>query len=392
MISWLVRTFVPRYRDVSDPAVRTRYGLLVNVTCIICNIILCLTKGIVGVLAGSVSIVADAVNNLSDASSNIVGLLGFGLASRPADADHPYGHGRYEYLAGLVVSVLVCAIGLNLIINSIGKILHPEPVEFGPAIVIVLVLSMVFKVWMSHFNRRIGSTISSDALCATAVDARNDVITSAAVLISAVVSRFTGIELDGWAGAGVGLFVLWSGVQLVGDAVSPLLGKAPHPEQVCRIRDGILSYPGIIGVHDLLVHDYGPGRAFASAHVEVSVTTNPADQHALIEKIEDDFRHHDGILLTLHCDPIVSTDPEVQEMRQWLDSAIKDINTGLAIHDLRCAPTADGKKIASFICDRPMSFSMPDDELEQHISTLVAERYPNVTCAIYFDDSYLPAN
>ena len=197
MTDWLVRTFVPDADNVDSPTVRTRYGLVASVTCIACNVALCLGKGAVGLLAGSVSIVADAVNNLSDASSNVVSLLGFKLASRPADDDHPYGHGRYEYLAGLVVAVLVCAIGLNLVISSAEKIAHPEAVDFGPAVVVVLVASMAVKLWMASFNRRLGRAISSETLEATAVDSRNDVIATAAVLASAVISQVTNVNLDG---------------------------------------------------------------------------------------------------------------------------------------------------------------------------------------------------
>lgn len=388
MTDWLVRTFVPDADNVDSPTVRTRYGLVASVTCIVCNVALCLGKGAVGLLAGSVSIVADAVNNLSDASSNVVSLLGFKLASRPADEDHPYGHGRYEYLAGLVVAVLVCAIGLNLVTSSVEKIVHPEAVDFGPAVVVVLVASMAVKLWMAAFNRRLGRAISSETLEATAVDSRNDVIATAAVLASAVISQVTDVNLDGWAGLAVGGFILWSGVELVREAVSPLLGKVPDLEYVEHIRRKILSYPGVLGTHDLMVHDYGPGRQFASAHVEMAGEGDPFEQHDLLDNIEQDFKDEEGLVMTLHYDPIVTNDPQVRDMRHWIDLAVKSIDERLSIHDLRCVPGPTHTNVI-FDCVRPVGFGMGSSELRRRISELVTQRYPQAVCKITIDDSYV---
>ena len=388
MTDWLVRTFVPDADNVDSPTVRTRYGLVASVTCIVCNVALCLGKGAVGLLAGSVSIVADAVNNLSDASSNVVSLLGFKLASRPADEDHPYGHGRYEYLAGLVVAVLVCAIGLNLVTSSVEKIVHPEAVDFGPAVVVVLVASMAVKLWMAAFNRRLGRTISSETLEATAVDSRNDVIATAAVLASAVISQVTDVNLDGWAGLAVGGFILWSGVELVREAVSPLLGKVPDLEYVEHIRRKILSYPGVLGTHDLMVHDYGPGRQFASAHVEMAGEGDPFEQHDLLDNIEQDFKDEEGLVMTLHYDPIVTNDPQARDMRHWIDLAVKSIDERLSIHDLRCVPGPTHTNVI-FDCARPAGCALSAAELRAKISEVVCERYPRAVCKITIDDSYV---
>lgn len=388
MTSWLIRTFVPNAGDTGDPAVRTRYGLVASMTCIVCNVLLCMGKGAVGLVSGSVSIVADAVNNLSDASSNVVSLLGFKLASRPADEDHPYGHGRYEYLAGLVVAVLVCAIGINLVGSSVEKIMSPEPTEFGPAVVIVLVGSMAVKLWMATFNRRLGRAISSETLEATAVDSRNDVIATAAVLASAVVSQLVGIDLDGWAGLAVGGFILWSGIQLVREAVSPLLGKIPDPAYVEHIRDKIMSYPGVLGTHDLMVHDYGPGRQFASAHVEMAAEGNPLDQHDLLDNIEQDFKDDEGLVMTLHFDPIVTNDPQVRDMRHWIDLAVKDIDERLSIHDLRCVPGPTHTNVI-FDCVRPTDCALSASELRARVSELVQDHYPRAVCKITVDESYV---
>lgn len=388
MTSWLIRTFVPNAGDTGDPAVRTRYGLVASMTCIVCNLLLCMGKGAVGLVSGSVSIVADAVNNLSDASSNVVSLLGFKLASRPADEDHPYGHGRYEYLAGLVVAVLVCAIGINLVGSSVEKIMSPEPTEFGPAVVIVLVGSMAVKLWMATFNRRLGRAISSETLEATAVDSRNDVIATAAVLASAVVSQLVGIDLDGWAGLAVGGFILWSGVQLIREAVSPLLGKVPDPAYVEHIRDKIMSYPGVLGTHDLMVHDYGPGRQFASAHVEMAAEGDPLDQHDLLDNIEQDFKDDEGLVMTLHFDPIVTNDPQVRDMRHWIDLAVKDIDERLSIHDLRCVPGPTHTNVI-FDCVRPADCALSASELRARVSELVRDHYPRAVCKITVDESYV---
>ena len=388
MTQLLMRLFVGEGADMADAGVRTRVGLLASVTCIVCNVALCLAKGFVGLLAGSVSVVADAVNNLSDASSNVVSLLGFKLASRPADAEHPYGHGRYEYLAGLVVAVLVCAIGINLVISSVDKILHPEPTDFGPAVAIALVASMLVKLWMSSFNRALGRAISSETLEATAVDSRNDVISSAAVLASAVVSQLTGFDLDGWAGLAVGGFICWSGVELVREAVSPLLGRVPDPAYVEHIRKKIMGYPGVLGTHDLMVHDYGPGRQFASAHVEMAAEGNALEQHDLLDNIEQDFLTDEGLVMTLHYDPIVTNDPEVRDMRHWIDLAVKGIDPRISIHDLRCVPGPTHTNVI-FDCVRPTGLALSASELRERVAGLVRERYPRAVCKITVDESYI---
>ena len=310
MIDWLARLLIRNYGRVNDPRVRTAYGVLSGVVCIVCNVALCLAKGLVGLAAGSVSIVADAVNNLSDASSNVVSLIGFKLASRPPDAVHPYGHGRFEYLAGLVISVLVTAVGIELGRTGVERILEPEPVEFSWALVVVMLASAAVKAWMSSFNKTLASRIESETLRATAVDSRNDAMTTLAVLACTVVSRLTGFELDGWVGLAMGAFVLWSGLTLVRHTVSTLLGEAPSPELVAHIRNEILSRPGVLGMHGLMVFDYGPGRKFASAHVVMPAEESPLKTHAILESIEQKFLHDDGILMTLHYDPVVTKDGE----------------------------------------------------------------------------------
>lgn len=304
MTDWLSRMFVRDYGRVNDPGVRVSYGIMAGVVGIVLNVALCVAKAAVGVAAGSVSIVADAVNNLSDASSNIVTLTGFKLASKPADSGHPYGHGRFEYLAGLVVAVLVAAVGFEIIRGGISRIINPEPVEVSLPLLVVMLLSIAAKAWMMSFNTKLGDRIESETLAATAIDSRNDVITTTAVLVCALVSRFTGLELDGWAGLAVGIFVLVSGLALVRDTVNPLLGEAPSQEMVDRVVALVLATPGILGVHDLMIHDYGPGRKVASAHAEMDSRTSLLTAHTTLDGIERRVAFETGITLTLHCDPI----------------------------------------------------------------------------------------
>uniref|UniRef100_UPI0034A28185 cation diffusion facilitator family transporter n=1 Tax=Enorma massiliensis TaxID=1472761 RepID=UPI0034A28185 len=321
-------------------------------------------------------------------ASNIVSLLGFKLASRPADPEHPYGHGRYEYLAGLVVAALVLAIGINLAWSSVQKIIAPSPTEFSGALVAVLVLSIAVKLWMAAFNRSIGRRINSDTLEATAVDSRNDVISTAAVLACACISRATGVDLDGWAGLAVGAFICWSGVGLLRDTVSPLLGQAPSPELVEHIHDKILSYPGVLGTHDLMVHDYGPGRQFASAHVEMAAEADPLESHDLIDNIEQDFKMEDGLIVTLHYDPIVTDDPEVRDMRHWISHAVENIDPRITVHDLRCAPGPTHTNVI-FDCVRPAESALSADELRERVARLVQEHYPRTIAKITVDESYV---
>ncbi len=391
MTEWLIRHFVKDAEQTDTPAVRTRYGQFAGIVGICCNILLCLSKGAIGLISGSVSIVADAVNNLSDAASNIVSLLGFKLASRPADPEHPYGHGRYEYLAGLVVAALVLAIGINLVISSVQKILNPEPTEFSAALVVVLLLSIVVKLWMMTFNRTVGQRIESDTLEATAIDSRNDVITTAAVLVCACISQAAGIDLDGWAGTAVGLFICWSGVGLLGDTISPLLGQAPSPELVEHIHQKIMSYPGVLGTHDLMVHDYGPGRQFASAHVEMAAEADPLESHDLIDNIEQDFKTNDGLIVTLHYDPIVTDDPEVRDMRHWIAHAVQQIDPRITVHDLRCVPGPTHTNVI-FDCVRPADLSLSPEELRQRVAKLVQDHFPRSIAKITIDESYVSSH
>lgn len=391
MTEWLIRHFVKGYEYQDDPKVRTAYGQFAGIVGIICNIMLCTAKGFIGFLAGSVSIIADALNNLSDAASNVISLLGFKLASKPADPEHPYGHGRYEYLSGLAVAVIIVVIGVELIQSSVDKVLNPTPTEFNLVVAIILILSILVKLWMAVFNRTVGKRISSTTLEATAIDSRNDVIATSVVLICAIISSQTGIDLDGWVGIAVGVFIVYSGIQLMRETVSPLLGKAAEPEVVAHIQKKIMSYPGVLGTHDLMVHDYGPGRQFASAHVEMAAEADPMESHDLIDNIEQDFKNDEGLIVTLHYDPIVTDDPEVKNLRNQINELVKSIDPQLSIHDLRTVPGPTHTNVI-FDCVKPADFALSDDELKERISELVVKKHPKAICKITIDQSYISAH
>lgn len=386
-MGWLTNKFIKNSQDTQNPAVRTAYGKFSSCVGICCNAILFLGKIIVGTLFGSVSITADAINNLSDASSSVISLLGFKMASKPADAEHPYGHGRYEYLSGLMVAVLILVIGVELLRSSLDKILNPAAVEFSWIAISVLVFSILLKLWMALFNRRIGKKIDSQTLIATAADSRNDVITTAAVLVAALVSHYAGVELDGWMGLAVALFILYSGFGLIKDTLNPLLGKAPDPTLVEHIRKKIMSYPGVLGTHDLMIHDYGPGRQFASVHVEMAAEDDVLANHDVIDNIERDFLKYEGLHMIVHFDPIATTDPTRDRLYSWLAENLKRIDPNLSFHDLRIVPGPTHTNVI-FDCVVPYNLPMKDSDLKAAISKLVTQEFPNYYCVITLDSDY----
>lgn len=363
---------------------RQAVGMRASVVGIALNTLLCAAKAAIGLAAGSISIVADAVNNLSDAASNIISLLGFKLASKPADAGHPYGHGRYEYLAGLSVAVLVLVVGVELARGSIEKLLNPAPVEYSAMLVAVLLLSIAVKLWMMLFNAQVGKEIDSGVLAAASVDSRNDVITTAAVLAAAGISYFSGLELDGWVGLAVAAFILWSGVELIRDAIDPLLGKPADPETIKLIENKMLSYKGILGIHDLIVHDYGPGRVFASIHAEVDSAVDILTSHELIDAIEQDFLENEGLAVVIHLDPIVTSDARVSTLRKWISEDLAQIDPRLSIHDLRIVP-GENRTNVIFDCYEPYAVEIGEDELKTMISQHVSEKFPQYFCVIKID-------
>ena len=388
MTQLLIRLFIKHPSDTKDPAVRTAYGNLASLVGMACNILLCVGKLTVGTLFGSIAIMADALNNLSDASSNIVSLVGFKLASRAPDAEHPFGHARYEYLAGLVVSVTILAIGLSLGKESIGKVLHPTPVVFSWLSLGVLAVSIAVKLWMSRLNRTVGQRIASETLLATAADSRNDVLTTGAVLLSTILCRVTGWNvIDGIMGVAVAAFILWSGWGLVMDTLSPLLGETPSPELVAHIEQTVMSYPGVLGVHDLMVHDYGPGHQFASLHVEFPAEADPLAAHDVIDNIERDFLKKDNLQVTIHYDPIVTADAEVGGLRTRLMDEVRQADPRLSIHDLRIVP-GDTHTNVLFDLTFPAGYTGDTDAAMAEMCRFVTEQDPKYSCIIKLEQSY----
>lgn len=335
MTNFLLRRFVPDYQNTADPAVREKYGNLAGIVGIVCNVLLFVGKLLAGTLCGSVSVTADAVNNLSDASSSLVTLLGFRLAARPADEKHPYGHARMEYLSGLAVAVMILVIGVELVKSSVQKILHPEAVEFSVLTAAVLTGSILLKLWMALFDRKLGKKISSAALIAAAADSRSDVIATGAVLLACVVGRLTGLMIDGWAGLLVALFILWSGVGVVKDTVDPLLGAKPDEALVRAIAYLMTSHVDILGFHDLMVHDYGPGRRFASVHAEIDHRIDPLIAHEILDEIERQAKRELHVDLVIHYDPVVTDDPEVAAVRTRVLQIMHELDPRLSLHDFR---------------------------------------------------------
>ena len=391
MTQFLIRRFIRHPNDPQDPATRTAYGNLASGVGMACNLLLCLGKLLAGTLFGSIAIMADALNNLSDASSNVVSLIGFRLAAKAPDAEHPYGHARYEYLAGLVVSVTILGIGFSLLKESVVKVFHPTPVAFSWLSVGVLAASILVKLWMSGFNRKVGQLIGSETLLATAADSRNDVLTTSAVLLATVLCSLTGWDiLDGLMGVAVAAFILWSGWGLVMDTLSPLLGETPSPELVEHIEQTVMSYPGVLGMHDLMVHDYGPGHQFASLHVEFPAETDPLSAHDVIDNIERDFLKKDNLQVTIHYDPIVTSDAQVGVLRSRLMEKVRRIDPQLSIHDLRIVP---GETHTNVLFDLvfPAGYTGDQNAVLAEMCSFVTEQDPKYSCIIKLEQSYASA-
>ena len=340
MTELLLRLAVKKDEDPKSKHARAAVGKLSGVIGILCNLLLFAGKLTVGTLAASVSITADAMNNLSDATSSIVTLVGFKLAEKPADAEHPYGHARFEYLSGLAVAAMILLIGFELAQTSFQKILAPTPVEFSAVTAGVLIGSILVKLWLSRFNGKLGGLIDSATLKATAADSRNDVISTAAVLAAALVEHFTTWQIDGYVGLAVALFILWSGWGLAKETISPLLGEPADPELRETIAEFIMSEPKVLGFHDLMVHDYGPGQRFASLHVEMDKNEDALECHEIIDDLERACHRDYDIHLVIHYDPVVADDPDVERMRKLVTAILHVKDTRMSIHDFRMVPGA----------------------------------------------------
>jgi len=361
MTRLLLKWFVPNWNEKLTADSRAAVGSLSGMVGIVCNLLLFLGKLLVGTLAGSVSITADAMNNLSDASSAIVTLLGFRLGRMPADEEHPYGHARFEYLSGLGVAVMIIVIGFELAKSSVETILSPAPVVFTPVTMAVLVGSMLAKLWLAAFNRRLGKLIDSQTLLAAAADSRNDVLATAAVLIAGLVESWFNIRVDGIMGLAVALFILWSGWNLAKETISPLLGENASPELRELILDYVSAQPQVLGCHDLMVHDYGPGQRFASLHVEMDMREDPLYCHELIDDMERECLRNHNVHLVIHYDPVVTDDPELNARKEQVTAILAQRDPRLKIHDFRMVK---GFSLTNLVFDVTLPLDLRGQEKE----------------------------
>ena len=383
MTNILVRAFIKNPENTSDPAVRGRYGSLTGIVGIATNLLLFVIKIIVVTLSCSIAITADAVNNLSDSGSSLVTLVGFKISGKPADSGHPFGHGRMEYIAGLIVSFIIVIIGYQLIVSSVRKIIQPDITRFDIITVVVLCASIVVKAWQSAFYRTIGRRIGSLTLKAASSDSRNDALATASVLLAAVVSMLTGFNLDGYIGAAVGLFIIVSGIRLTFETVSPLLGAAPEKELVEKIRRRVLSYDTIIGIHDLSVHNYGQGGCYASLHCEVPAEQDVMVSHDVIDNIERDFLK-EGIHLVIHLDPVVTGDERTNNLKARIESLVEQISPRIGIHDFRAVWGITHTNLI-FDVTVPFGFEQRDTELIAMISDRISALDPTYRAVITVD-------
>ena len=361
-----------------------KIGKLAGMTGICCNLLLFLLKVIVGLLSGAVSVLADALNNLSDAASSVVTLLGFRLAQRPADPDHPYGHARYEYLSGLAVAVMILVVGLELVKGSVGKILAPSAVSFTAVSAVILLCSIAVKIWMSSFFFTLSKKTGSGTLKAAAIDSRNDVIASAAVLAGCLAERLFHWQVDGYIGLAVALFILYAGIGVAGETISPLLGKRADKKLLGDISDLVLSHEKVLGIHDLLVHDYGPGQCYASVHVEISAAEDPLLCHDIIDHIECEVLEKLNVNLVIHYDPVLENDEEWSDMRRRIEVIVGNINPNYSVHDFRLVRGAAHTKV---VFDLSVSYDDPADakEIKALIDRELEKQRLDYTTVIRFD-------
>ncbi len=391
MTQLLLRLFIKETKGEHENGMRRRYGTLSGVVGICTNIVLVAGKLAVGLVSGSISIIADAVNNLSDAASSVVTLVGFRLAAKPADREHPFGHARFEYLSGLVVSIMILLIGVELLKSSVDKIIHPQAINASLTTVIVLLLSALLKLWQGSFYRTVARRISSAALMASATDSMSDVVSTASVLVSTAIAWQTGLQLDAYMGLAVAVFILYSGIKMIKETLSPILGEAPDETLVREIEERIKAYDGVLGMHDLMVHSYGPGNSFASAHVEVDAKADILKSHDLIDNIEREISRDLSIQLVIHHDPVVTDDPELNELMAYVTGVVVGIDPSLNLHDFRIVR---GPTHTNLIFDVvvPCGWAAPHAELADRIAAQIKRRDPNLYAVITIDSSYISKN
>lgn len=367
MTKFLLRTFIKDYENVTNHDVRQKYGMLGGFVGITCNIVLFLSKFIAGLLTSSIAITADSFNNLSDAGSSIVTLVGFKLAGAPADNEHPFGHGRIEYISGLIVSMVIILVGVELGKGSVEKIINAEDISFSIISLIILIGSILVKLWLGIFNKSLGERINSATMKATAMDSISDVVATSAVVLSILIYKFTGFNIDGYIGILVALFICYTGIQTAKDTLNPLLGEAPEKEFVKEIEDFVVAYPDIVGVHDLIVHNYGPGRRIISLHAEVPSKIDILKIHDTIDIIERDLHKRFDCEAVIHMDPIVVDDEVLNNTFKKVKQVIKSIDGNFSIHDFRMV-TGDTHTNLIFDLEVPFNYKITDKDIKQKIS------------------------
>ena len=383
-----VNKFIKDSANIESTEVRTRYGMLASVVGIFCNVLLFSVKLAIGLILSSLAVTADAFNNLSDAASSIISFVGVKMAGKPADAEHPFGHGRIEYIAALIVSFLVIEVGFTFFKSSISKIMHPEEITFDPVPFIILILSILVKLWMAFFNNKLGKRIDSKVMLATAADSLGDVITTSATVISIVICHFTSINVDAIAGLIVSGIVIWSGVSIAKDTLEPLIGQRVPSELYQKITDMVESYEGIVGAHDLIVHNYGPNRSMATIHAEVPNDVSIETSHEIIDRIERDAKKELNILLVIHMDPVEMRDEEVLELRDKTSHIVHALDPELHFHDFRVLKENEQKNLI-FDLVVPDSYTEKDANRVMHqLIALLHEMEKNVDCIITLDRSF----
>lgn len=387
MIKGFFKLFIKNSASTEDPAVRNAYGKLLSITGIILNALLFAFKTLAGVISGSVAIIADAVNNLSDASGNIVAFLGFRLSEKPADADHPYGHGRYEYVSGLLVCFIILVVGAELLITGVKKIINPAELSFSLITLIILIVSIAVKIIMAIYNGYAGKLINSETLLATSEDSRNDAVATTGVLAGVLVFRFTGVNIDGYLSVAVALFIILGTFSLLKETIGLLLGKKTDKTLAYKIRSEITSHKGVSGLHDLMVHDYGPGCKFASAHVEMSSKADPLVSHQTIDDTERDVLTKLGVHLTLHYDPVDDDNPAAVRLKEFLSETVKNIDKDYSVHDVRIIRRYE-KDIAVFDMVLPYGDKKNKEEIKRIISSSLKSNGFNYDINVTFENNF----
>lgn len=381
MMKLLISFFIKGSENVRDPKVRNAYGMLGGVVGIFCNLLLFAGKFFAGIITGAISITADAFNNLSDAASSIITLIGFHMAGKPADEDHPFGHGRMEYVSGLVVALAILMMGFELFKSSINKIMNPEAITFRGISIVILLISIIVKFWMACFNRKIGEEIQSEAMKATATDSLNDCISTAAVLGGMLVFRYFDFNVDGYVGIFVACFIFWGGYGAIKDTLNPLIGETPDQELVKNIEKMVLNHDMIIGVHDMIVHDYGPGRRIVSLHAEVPYTVDILEAHDMIDHVEMRLMQEYHCEATIHMDPVVTDDEETIETKNKIETFVREYDDTLSIHDFRMV---SGKTHTNVIFDLviPYGKKYQPSKIVKELKEVIHDEMPNSYYAV----------